>query len=101
MLGFDPVVAVPGLATAVPELDVTDTAFDESSRDQDLFRLYRIAVHLAGRLRFLADVEGIAGFHLHAIGELKALHAGFELRILLPRLLVAFVEGLKQIELAA
>ncbi len=37
MLGFDPVVAVPGLATAVPELDVPDAAFDESPRDQDLF----------------------------------------------------------------
>ena len=31
-------------------------------------------------LRLAADIEGVGRFHLHAIGQLEGLHAGFELR---------------------
>ena len=43
-------------------------------------------------LRLPADVEGVGGVHLHAIGQLERLDAGFELGVLLALLLMPFVE---------
>ena len=52
-------------------------------------------------LRLAADVEGVAGVHLHAIGQLERLDARFQLRVVVAAPLVALVELLQQVELPA
>ena len=43
------------------------------------------AVHVADVLRLAADVERVGRVHLHAVGQLEGLDAGFELRIVVCR----------------
>ena len=79
MLDGDVVVAVPGLALAVPDLDVADPALQEAAGDEEL-----AAVDLPGPYisrtcsGSLGDVEGVAGLGLHAEGQLERLDAGLE-----------------------
>ena len=50
-------------------------------------------------LRLAADVEGVGGVDLHAVGQLERLDARFELGVGLALLQVALVELLEQVEL--
>ncbi len=59
------------------------------------------AIHLADPLRLLADVEGVAGLHLHAVGELVALDARVELAVALALDEMLLVQLPEQVELAA
>ena len=72
------VVAVPGLSLAVPDLHVADAAFDEPACDQELPRFDVRAVGFLNVRRFALDVEGVGGFHLHAVGQLERLDAGLQ-----------------------
>ena len=95
-------MAVPRLAGAVPELDEAHAAFEQPPRDERLPGVNAVAVHLADRLRLFADVEGVGGIHLHAVGQFERLDAGFQPRVLLPAALLVFlVELLQQVELLA
>ena len=78
---FDAVVAVPGLAGAVPDLHVAHAALGEAARHEHLAALQGVAIHLANGLRLFRDVKGIGGLGLHAEAEFERLDAGFQLRI--------------------
>jgi hypothetical protein len=74
---LDVVVAVPRLAVAVPHLHETHATLDQSAGDKKLPSLRAVAVHFADVLRLAADVESVAGIHLHPIGQLEGLDARF------------------------
>ena len=94
-------VAVPRLTGSVIDLDVSNAAFGEATRDEDLTSLNVVAIHLPRGFGFLRDIEGIGSFRLHAKGEFQGLDPGFELRIGWPLLDVEVVELLDVGELAA
>src|SRR6266550_2343249 len=101
MIDLDIIVIVPRLTFTVPDLHETDTALDETAGDQNLPRLRPLSVHRADMCRFARDVEGVSRIHLHAIGELEGLDAGFELGIGRATSLMFGIELRKQIELRA
>src|SRR5262249_18752686 len=92
MLGFQIVVAVPGLTGAVPDLDEADAFFQEPAGNEKLPALNAGAVQSADVPRLAVDVERIFGIALHAISQLEGLNAGFELSIVLPLPLMALVQ---------
>ena len=83
------------------DLDETDAALDEATGAEELGAEVGLAVHLAGLLRLLGDIEGVGGRSLHAEGELEGFDAGFELLVLLDGLHVALVELADEVELLA
>ena len=85
VIRLDVVVAVPGLAGAVPHLHEAHAALQQPPRDHHLPRLQSFAVHLVDVLRLLRQIERVVGLHLHAIGEFERLDARLEQRIVLPR----------------
>src|SRR5207302_1409829 len=99
VIDLDVVVVVPRLSFAAPNLDEPDTLFQEPPANEQLPRLGARAVQVADVLRLPADIEGVGGIELHAIGQLERLDAGFELGVLLAFGQVSFVELLEQIEL--
>ena len=68
MVVLDQLMTIPGLNISMITLHHSDAALDEASRDQELFRLHRIAIHFSDMLGFFRDIEGIGGFKLHAVG---------------------------------
>ena len=101
MVDLEVVVAVPRLALAVPDLHEAHAALDQPAGDQNLPGLHAGAVHVADVLRLAADVERLGRLGLHAEAKLERLDAGFERGIVLPRLQVARVEPVQQVELLA
>ncbi len=101
MVGLDVVVAVPGLACAVPNLNEAYPTLQQPPGDHHLARLHSLAVHLPDAFWFLGEVEGIVGFHLHAICQLKRLHSRLEKTIVLAALLIALVQFAEQVKLPA
>ena len=86
MIDLEVVVAVPGLAGAMPELHEADAAFDQPASDEELSGLDAGAVHVADVLRFAANVECLGRFGLHAETELERVDAGLQRGIVLPAL---------------
>src|SRR6516225_3255589 len=84
MLRFQIIVAVPGLAGAVPDLDEANAFFQEPAGNEKLPALNAGAVQSANVSRLAVDVESILGIALHAISQLERLNASFELSIVLP-----------------
>ena len=72
------VVAVPGLALAVPDLHVTDAALDQPAGDEKLPGFDVRAVRFLNVFRFALDVEGVGRFHLHPVGQLEGLDSGLQ-----------------------
>ena len=101
MVLLDVVVAVPGLTGTMPELDKADTAFGETTGDEELASEGRVAIHLAGLFGFAADVESVGRFELHAVGHLEGLRAGLEGGVLRTDGLVGGVELGQEVELLA
>ena len=101
MTDFKIVVAVPRLAGAVPQLHEPHASLDQPAGDQQLPGLDAGAVHVADVLRLAADIERLGRLGLHAEAQLERADAGFERRVVLPRLRVASVEAFEQIELLA
>lgn len=83
----------------IPDLDVAHAAFEEPAGDQELAGVDPGAVHLSDVLGLARDVEGVAGFRLHAIGQLERLDAGLELGFLVATLDVVAVQFKQQVEL--
>src|SRR5437762_11166299 len=94
-------MVVPRLPGAVPQLDETDALFQQAPRDQNLSRVNALAIHGPDVRRFLADVEGIVGLHLHPIGKLERLNARLESRVLPTALFMFLVELVQEVELPA
>lgn len=101
MVDLDVVVAVPWLAFAVPDLDETNAAFEQTPGDQELARLCPLAIHFANVFRLARDVEGIGRVQLHPVGQLKGLDARLQLRVVAAFLAMSFVERVQQVELGA
>ena len=93
MIGLDVVVMVPGLPGSVPQLHHADSALEQTPGNQRLPAVHGVAVHGPDGGRFAREVEGIAGFHLHAEGQLEGLDACLESRI---RTVVAPVGGVER-----
>ena len=101
VVDLEVVVAVPRLAGAVPDLHEPHAALDQPAGDENLPGLHAGAVHVADVLRLAADVERLGRLGLHAEAELERLDAGLERGVVLPRLQVAGIEPLQQVELLA
>src|SRR5204863_8032441 len=95
------VVVVPRLAAAAPDLDEADAALQQAAGDEQLPAVDAGAVGLAHLRRLAADVEGVGGLGLHAVGQLERLDAGLQLRVVRPLPAVQAVEAQHQVELAA
>src|SRR5579859_3436400 len=99
MIDLEVVMVVPRLAGAVPDLHEANAALEQAAGNEHLAGLGALAVHLADGLRLEADVKGVGGVHLHAVGQFKGLDARLDLRVFLALLLVTLVELLQKIEL--
>ena len=99
MLIFDVVVVIPGLALTVPDLYETHAAFEQTAGDEELAGLSGVAVHFLNVFGFFGDVEGVAGFHLHVVGEFEGVDARVEFLILGSGGKMFFVELLQQVDL--
>ncbi len=97
---FQIVVVVPGLSGPVPDLHEAHAPLDQAPRDEHLPALGPGPVHPADFLRFPAEIEGISGFHLHAVSEFERLQARFEPGIVLSFPEVAIVDLPQEIELS-
>src|SRR5579862_6233413 len=64
---------------------------------QELSRLGARAVKVPNGFRFLGNVERVRRVHLHPVGELKGLNAGFELAVLGPAPRMLLVQLMQQI----
>src|SRR3977135_652821 len=84
---------------AGPNLDETNAALDEPSRDQQLIALGGASIKLAHTLRLFVEVEGIGGFSLHLERHFIRLQPSLKLRILLQVLAVQLIELMNQVEL--
>ena len=65
---------VPRLTGTVPQLNVTDAAFQQSASDQRLPRMDAVSVHCLNVFRFSTDVKGFGGILLHAESQLERLN---------------------------
>ena len=99
VVDFDVVVVVPRLALAVPDLHEPHAALDQPAGDQNLPGLRAVAVGFEHVLGLAADVEGLGRFALHAVGQLEAVDAGVEGRVVAALLFVLLVEGGERVEL--
>ena len=91
---------VPGLSRATPDLDETNSAFDQSARDEQLSAVNPVAVEVANVLRLAVQIERLGRLALHPIGQLERLNPCFEQRRVLTLLRVEFVQLLDEIQLA-
>jgi hypothetical protein len=98
---LDVFVMIPRLTGAMPELHKADSALEETPGDQGLAAVHVITVERSHRRGLLPDVKGVAGIHLHAIGEFKGLNARLQARVVDPLAKVLRVELAQQIELPA
>ena len=57
----------------MPNLNESDTTFDQATGDQHLAALDSRAVEITDMLRLARHVEGVGRFHLHAVGEFERL----------------------------
>ena len=64
-------MAVPGLDVAVVELDIAHTTLHQPSGDEQLSRLYSLAVGIADVLWLLTDIKGIGRCELHSKGKFE------------------------------
>ena len=95
------IMAIPGLTSAVPELNEAHATFGESASDEELSTQRGVAVHLARFLGLAADIKSIRGLELHAVGHLERLGAGLEGGVLRAPGLMGSVELTEQVELLA
>ena len=79
--GFQSRMVVPGLTSAMPELDVANAAFQQAARDQGLSTVHTASVQILNVLGFMADIERFGGILLHAESQFKGLNAGIQTRI--------------------
>ena len=101
MILFQLIMGIPGLAGFMPDLQKANASFHQATSDQKLATIDRIAVRLSDGLRFMTNIERIAGFCLHAIREFKRLNSRVELRIIRTSFTMARVESLNEIQLCA
>ncbi len=90
---------VPGLACSVPELHESYAALEQTARYERLPRVNALAVHLFHALRLVGDVEGVGGFHLHAVGQLEGLDSRFDGAVVRVGALVGCIQPAQQVEL--
>lgn len=98
MIFGDLLVAVPGLAGSVPDLNKTNATFGEAAGDEHLVAVESLAVEFANMLRLAANVERVAGFDLHAVGEFKGVDSRVHRRVVF---VIGVVHCLDEIELFA
>ena len=97
MILFQLIMGIPRLAGFMPDLQKANASFHQAASDQKLATINRIAVRLSDGLRFMTNIERIAGFRLHAIREFKRLNSRVELRIIRTSLTMTRVESLDEI----
>ena len=62
----------------MPKLNVTYSPLQQSTGDESLSSVNFIAVRFPDVFGFLGNIEGIAGFHLHSVGQFVGLNASIE-----------------------
>src|SRR5262245_14116150 len=68
VVDLDVVVVVPGLALTVPDLHEPHTTLNQAASNENLAGLRAFTVAFEDVLGLAADVEGLSGFLLHAVG---------------------------------
>ena len=101
MIGLDVVVMVPGLPSSVPQLHHADSALEQTSGDERLPAVHGVTVHGPDGGRFAGQIEGVAGFHLHAEGQLERFDARLQSRIRSVVVPVGGIERGQKIQLPA
>ncbi len=81
MLNFEVVVTIPRLSLSMPDLDATDTAFNEPPRNQYLTGLGAGAVGVEHPLWLTRHVKSLGCLALHPVGEFERLNASFQLLV--------------------
>ena len=81
MVDFEIVVGIPRLARGMPDLNNTDTAFDQATSHKTLAAIGCVSVKVADMLGFFLQIEGIGSLHLHPVSEFEGLDSRFELWI--------------------
>lgn len=64
-------VAVPGLTSAMPDLDEADASLNESTGNQHLSSVEIFSVEFPDVFWFSFDIEGIGCLDLHLVGEFE------------------------------
>ena len=101
MVLFQIIVIVPRLAGAAPDLNESYTPFQQPPRGEQLPGMNSGTVHFVNVFRFLAHVEHVHGFALHAIRQFERLNAGFQLRVCVTLGKMRAVQSPQQIQLPA
>jgi hypothetical protein len=92
VVDLDVIVAVPGLAWPVPDLDKPNPAFKEPACREALAAVDSRAIKVPDVRGLSLDIESIGRLNLHPEGEFKGLDAGLKGRICVPR------SGMKTVE---
>ena len=94
-------VRVPGLVVAagVIDADVAHAGLGETTREQAGAAKRSVAIQLAHLRGLAADIEGIAGGALHAVGGLHGFDLAFQRGVVLALRGVEMIELLNEIDL--
>ena len=78
MVSSKVLMIIPRLTGTMPQLDISNSAFQQSSGNQCLSSVHAAAIHVAQMFGFPRQVECLSGVMLHAKRKLERLNAGVQ-----------------------